>query len=326
MTGRFARVVAGTAALAATAFAAGCGEATEAGADVAGKLAVVATTTQVADFARSIGGDRVAVTQILKANVDPHDYEPSPADITAFGRAKVLVRNGVGLENGWLDEAAQAGGFSGTVVDASQGVTLRAGGGEHAEEEHAGEEGNGEGGEESDPHVWHDVRNAKIMVVNIQQAFAAADPANAAVYAQNLADYSAKLDALDADIEAKIGSIPPAQRKLVTDHDALGYYIDRYGLEYVGSIIPSFDTTAELSGKEIGELVAKIRATGVKAIFAASSLPPRTAEAVGQQAGVTVVAGEDALYADTLGPEGSAGDTYLEAMAHNTDVIVKALA
>ncbi|MFG2043682.1 metal ABC transporter substrate-binding protein [Dactylosporangium sp. NPDC048998] len=274
------------------------------------KLAVVATTTQVADFARNIGGDKVTVTQVLKPNADPHDYEPTPADITAIGAARVVVKNGLGLEK-WLDETISSAGFKGTTVDASTGVKIR--------------EGKGDEEKDGDPHIWHDPRNAKIMAQNIEKAFAAADPADAAVYEKNLADYSAKLDKLDADIQAKIDKLPPDGRKLVTNHDAFGYYIDRYKLEFVGSIIPSFDTSAELSAKDVDDIVAKIKQTGTKAVFSESSLPPKTAEAIGRQAGVKVVAGEDALYGDTLGPQGSAGDTYLKMEEHNTDVIVQAL-
>jgi ABC-type Zn uptake system ZnuABC Zn-binding protein ZnuA len=291
---------------------AACGAATPPPAAAGGgRLAVVATTTQVADFARNIGGDKVSVTQILKPNIDPHDYEPTPADIAAIGAAKVVVKSGVGLER-WLDETIASAGFKGATVDASAGVTIRQGNGE--EEEAAG-----------DPHIWHDPRNAKTMAQNIEKAFAAADPADAAAYERNLADYSAKLDALDADIQAKIGKLPPGDRKLVTNHDAFGYYIDRYRLQFVGSIIPSFDTSAELSAQDVDDIVAKIKQTGAKAVFSESSLPPKTAEAIARRAGVKVVAGEDALYGDTLGPQGSAGDTYLKMEEHNTDVIVQAL-
>ncbi|GAB3884074.1 hypothetical protein GCM10027612_17230 [Microbispora bryophytorum subsp. camponoti] len=111
----------------------------------------------------------------------------------------------------------------------------------------------------------------------------------------------------------------------MTNHDAFGYYLDRYKLTFVGSIIPSFDTSAELSAKQVADLVAEIKATGVVAIFSEASLPPKTAEAVGREAGVTVVAGQDALYGDSLSPEGSAGATYLQMEEHNTDTIVNAL-
>jgi manganese/iron transport system substrate-binding protein len=276
-----------------------------------GPLKVVATTTQVADFARNVGGDKVTVTQILRPNVDPHDYEPSPADIQAIADADVVVKNGVGLEK-WLDQVISSAGFEGQVVDASQGVTIRKGNG--SEEESAG-----------DPHIWHNPQNAKIMSTNIEKAFAAKDAPDAAAYQANLDAYGAKLDALDTDIAQRVNTIPAAQRKLVTNHDAFGYYIDRYHLTFIGSIIPSFDTSAELSAKQISDLVAKIKATGVTAVFSESSLPPKTAQAIGTEAGVKVEAGEDSLYGDTLGPEGSAGATYLDMEKHNTDVIVGTL-
>ncbi len=290
--------------------ATGGGDASSEAATVSGKLKVVATTTQVADFARVVGGDRVRVTQILRPNVDPHDYEPSPADVKAIGEADVLVANGVGLEK-WLDGVISSAGFRGDRVDTSQGVKIRP--------------GNGDEEKEGDPHIWHNPLNVKIMVAGIEKALAAKDPAGAAAYQANVAAYAGKLDALDADIMQQINSLPPADRKLVTNHDAFGYYVDRYQLAFVGSIIPSFDTSAELSGRDIDDLVGEIRKTGVKAIFSESSLPPNTAQTIGREAGVKVVAGEDALYGDTLGPPGSDGETYLRMEEHNTRTIVGAL-
>jgi zinc/manganese transport system substrate-binding protein/manganese/iron transport system substrate-binding protein len=274
-------------------------------------LKVVATTTQVADFARNIGGAKVNVTQILKPNVDPHDYEPSPADIQAVAQADIVVENGVGLEK-WLDEVISSSGFDGATVDTSKGVTIIPGDG--SAEEKAG-----------DPHIWQSPKNAEIMARNIATGLDAADPADKAYFDQNLATYSRKLDQLDAWITQQINSVPTDQRKLVTNHDAFHYYVDRYHLTFVGSIIPSFDTSAELSGKSVSDLVAKIKSTGVKAIFSESSLPPKTAEAIGRQAGVKVEAGEDSLYGDTLGPAGSPGATYIDMERHNTTTIVTAL-
>jgi zinc/manganese transport system substrate-binding protein/manganese/iron transport system substrate-binding protein len=273
----------------------------------AGKLTVVATTTQVADFARNVGGDRVEVVQLVKPNVDPHDYEPSPADVQALAEADVVVQNGVGLER-WLDQLVTASGFTGARVDTSAGITLRRG-----------------GESDEDPHIWHDPRNAQVMSRNIATALETARPADASVFRANLAGYTRELQELDSWIQQQIDSVPAADRKLVTNHDAFGYYVDRYRLTFVGSIIPSFDTSAELSGKELGELVARIKATGVTAVFSESSLPPRTAETLGREAGVRVVAGEDSLYGDTLGPAGSAGATYLDMERHNTTTIVTAL-
>jgi ABC-type Zn uptake system ZnuABC Zn-binding protein ZnuA len=266
-----------------------------------GELRVVATTTQVADFARVVGGDRVQVTSLLKPGVDAHDFEPSPADLDALARADLVVQNGVGLEE-WLDDTIASSGYDGPVVDASQGVELRQVEGE------------------ADPHIWQNPRNAVQMATTIEAGLAQAEPAAAASFEANLAAYTKELEALDAEAERQIDSL--ANKKMVTNHDAFGYYLDRYGLELVGSVIPSFDTSAELSGKDIRDLVAKIQATKVKAIFSETSLPARAAETIGREAGVKVVVGEDALYGDALGPPGSDGDTYLKMIRHNTATIV----
>jgi zinc/manganese transport system substrate-binding protein/manganese/iron transport system substrate-binding protein len=275
------------------------------------KLKVVATTTQVADFARNIGGDRIELTQLLKPNVDPHDYEASPADVAAIAEADVVIENGVGLEK-FLQPAISSAGFDGTVIDTSKGVSIHEGNGTDEEKE-------------GDPHIWHDPRNAKIMARDIADGLGAKDAAHKSLFEQNYTAYAAKLDVLDTKIQGQINALPADQRKLVTNHDAFGYYVARYGLQFVGSIIPSFDTSAELSAKDLSDLVAKIKATGVKAIFSESSLPPKTADTVGREAGVKVVEGESALYGDTLGPAGSDGATYLQMEEHNTTTIVSAL-
>jgi ABC-type Zn uptake system ZnuABC Zn-binding protein ZnuA len=299
------------AAVAAAVLLAGCGGSSGGGGTSGGgrTLNVVATTTQVQDFTHVIGGDRIKLTGILKPNVDAHDFEPSPADLDAIARADVLVRNGVGLEK-WLDDTVRSAGFHGTTVDASTGVPII-----------KGDDPDEPGG---DPHIWQSPVNAKIMVANIERALAAADPGDAAAFKVNLDAYNAKLDALDADITRQINTL--ANKKLVTNHDAFSYYVQRYHLEFIGSIIPSFDTSAELSAKDVTDLVAKIKATGVKAIFSESSLPPRTAETIAREAHVKVVEGEDALYGDALGPPGSQGATYLQMMEHNTRTIVANLA
>ena len=276
------------------------------------QLKVVATTTQVGDFVRNVAGADVHLTQLLKPNIDPHDYEASPADVQAIADADVVVINGVGLEEGWLTPAVESSGFDGTTIDASKGVVVRAGNG--TDEEEAG-----------DPHIWHSPANAKVMVADIARGLGAADPADAAAFTRNAKAYSAKLDDLDASIRAQIGSLAADDRKLVTNHDAFGYYIQRYGLTFVGTILPGFDTQQQLSGKQLNDLVAKIRATGTKAIFSESSLPPNAARAIAAEAGVKVEAGDDALYGDTLGPVGSAGGTYLAMEKHNTRTIVEAL-
>lgn len=281
---------------------AACSAGTTAGPGDPKVLSVVTTTTQLTDFAKEIGGSRARVYGVLKANVDPHDYEPSPADLDALAKADVIVKNGVDLE-GWFDDTIRSASPRGRIVDASRGIPLR----------------RGEGGA-GDPHIWHDPQHAAVMVTSMAEAMEAAAPEAADEIRGNLAAYTAKLAAADADIRDRVGRL--ANKRLVTNHDAFGYYIDRYGLDFVGSIIPSFDTSAELSAAQIADIVGKIRSTGTKAVFSESSLPPRTAEAIGREAGVRVVAGEDALYGDTLGPDGSEGGTYLKMLEHNTKVIV----
>jgi zinc/manganese transport system substrate-binding protein/manganese/iron transport system substrate-binding protein len=188
-------------------------------------LNVVATTTQVADLAANVGGDRVQVTSLFKPNVDAHDYEPSPADIETIARADLVLENGAGLEE-WLDDTIESSGFRGPVVEASQGVRLRLVNGQ------------------PDPHIWQNPRNAEVMAANIDRALAAADPADAGVFQANLDAYTKQLKILDVEVQRQIDSL--ANKKLVTNHDAFGYYIDRYRLEFVGSVIPSFDSSAEL--------------------------------------------------------------------------------
>jgi zinc/manganese transport system substrate-binding protein/manganese/iron transport system substrate-binding protein len=265
---------------------------------------VVATTTQVADLAANVGGDRVQVTSLLKPGIDAHDYEPSPADIDAIARADLVVQNGVGLEE-WLGDTIESSGFAGPVVDASQGVRLRQVDGA------------------ADPHIWQDPGNAMVMAANIERGLVRVEPGWADSFQANLTAYTEDLKALDAEVERQTASL--ASRKVVTNHDAFGYYLDRYHLELVGSVIPSFDSSAELSGRDIRDLVARIRATGAKAIFSETSLPPRAAETIGREAGVRVVTGEDSLYGDSLGPPGSDGDTYLKMIRHNTRTIVSNL-
>jgi ABC-type Zn uptake system ZnuABC Zn-binding protein ZnuA len=267
-------------------------------------LRVVATTTQVADFTGNVGGDRVRVTSLLKPNLDAHDYEPSPADVEAIAHADLVVENGAGLET-WLHDTITSSGFDGPVVDTSQGVRLRQVGGA------------------TDPHIWQNPRNAQVMVANIDRALAAADPADASAFRANLAAYTKQLQVLDAEVQRQIDSL--ANKKLVTNHDAFGYYIDHYRLQFVGSVIPSFDSSAELSGRDIADLVAKIKATKVKAVFSETTLPPRAAETIAREAGVKVVEGEGALYGDSLGLAGSDGDTYLKMIRHNTRTIVSHL-
>jgi ABC-type Zn uptake system ZnuABC Zn-binding protein ZnuA len=312
--------------LAAAIFVVGCGE------DDAGTAAgpgphIVATTTQAADLARNVAGDRAQVTQLLSANADPHGYELRPRDVQAIADADLVVRSGGDLDD-WLDDAIEQSGAEADVVvliDSMKAIEgdhgHEAEEEEHAgeEEEHAGEEEEHAGEEEVDPHWWQDPRNAVIAVGEIEKALAAADPDGAATYREQAASYRARIEALDRAVADCWADVPARQRKLVTTHDALGYYAERYGLEVVGTVIPALTTQSQASAGELAELTETIRHEGVRVVFAESSVNSKVEQAIADEAGARV---GDPLWADALGAEGSDGATYLQSIASNTRAMV----
>jgi ABC-type Zn uptake system ZnuABC Zn-binding protein ZnuA len=271
------------------------------------KIIVAATTTQVTALAQVVGGDKIDLTGILKADVDPHEYEPTPQDVRTLARAQVIIINGVGLEK-WLDKVISNSGTKAPILDTSKGVQI-----------HKGDPQEPQG----DPHIWFAVPNDIIMMNNIRDGLIQADPANADYYKANASAYEKKLNELDQYIMQEIASIPQANRKFVSNHDAFGYYVDRYGLTFVGSIIPSLDTNYEPSAQDLAKLVEAIKAQHVKAVFSESSINPNLANQIAQEAGVKVVDG--ALYGDTLGPPGSGADTLDVMLKFDTDLIVSNL-
>ncbi len=283
--------------LAALVLLAGCGGGSDGG---DGKVEVVATTTQVADFVREVGGEAVAVEQILQPNSDPHEYEPRPSDVEAAASAEIVFVSGRGLDD-WAEELVSDSGSDAEIIDLSALAPIDL---------------------DDDPHWWHDPRNAEAAVVGAEDALAVTDPSHRAAFARNADAYLARLRALDAGIAACIDSVPAPQRKLVTDHDAFGYFANHYGLEVVGAVIPSQTTQAQASAKDLSELAQTIEAENVKAVFPESSLSAAAAEAIADQTGVSA---EYTLYGDTLGPEGSSGETYLGMEAANADAVVRGL-
>lgn len=270
------------------------------------RLRVVATTTPVNALTQIVVGNKVELVGILKANVDAHDYEPTPEDARNFANAQIIFVNGVGLEE-WLEKLIKNSGTKATIVEASKGVTIR-------------KEKDDQGKEESDPHIWHSVANAILMLNNIRDEMVKQDPANAEAYKENAAAYEKKLNDLDKYITAQIATIPAANRKLVTNHDAFGYYFARYGLTFVGSIIPSMDTNYQPSAKELADLVKEIKAQKVQALFLETSIKPALARQIAQETGVKVVDGM--LYGDSLGAPGSGAETLDGMLKTNTDLIV----
>ncbi|TFB87640.1 zinc ABC transporter substrate-binding protein [Cryobacterium algoricola] len=291
----------------------------------AGDLRIVATTTQVADLTRNVIGDApgVTLTQLIQPNQSAHSYDPSAADLTALGRADVLVINGVGLEE-WLTDAIDASGFHGVTIDSDAGITIAESGAGNDEAAHTADAAHDHAG--GNPHIWTDVANAEAMTRTIAaglEAASTADTDRAAAFTANAASYEGTLAALDSWIRANIDPVPAAERLLVSNHDAFGYFTTAYGITYVGSVIPSFDDNAEPSATEIDQLVTKIKATGVKAVFSEASISPKAADTIARQAGVTVYSGENALYGDSLGPAGSDGATYVASQLHNVRLILE---
>jgi ABC-type Zn uptake system ZnuABC Zn-binding protein ZnuA/ABC-type Mn2+/Zn2+ transport system permease subunit len=305
-----ARLPRGVAAVAPAAFvlallAAGCGG-SSAGAN--GKLEVVATTTQIGDWVRQVGGGAVSVDQILQPNTDPHEYEPRPSDVEAAAGAKLVFANGDNLDQ-WVDQIVSDSGSGAPVIDLGATVPERLPG-----------ESSGAEASKYDPHWWHDPRNAEAAVAAIERRLAAADPSHRRQFERAADAYLGRLRRLDAGIAKCFGAVPRAQRRLVTDHDAFGYFAKRYGIDVVGAVIPSQTTQAQPSAKDLSDLIALIEREGVEAVFPESSLSPKVAEALARQTGAST---EYTLYGDTLGPAGSDGATYLSMEAANADSMVR---
>jgi ABC-type Zn uptake system ZnuABC Zn-binding protein ZnuA len=291
----------GVLVLLAAVAAGACGD----GGNKDGRVKVVATTTQIGALTKEVAGDRVSLTVLLRAGVDAHTFDPDPGDVRRIADADLILRNGIGLDN-FLDGVI-GGSARGEVVTVTEGITLQQGAG-------------GEGGD--DPHVWHDPENAKQMTFNIAEALSEADPANASYYDERARSYAQVLDDTDRRIRELIDSIPAQNRKIVTNHDALGYFINRYGLEYVGAIIPSVTSGSQPSAGDIARLEDLIREEDVRAIFAEAELDSRVAEQISRDTGVKIV---DDLYADSLGPPGSGADTVDGMLLANARKIAEAL-
>lgn len=262
------------------------------------RLRVVATTTQIADMARAIAGAGPAVTSLAGANQDPHDFEATPDQLRALSDARLVLRHGLNLDR--FADKPLASVSKERVVIVTSGVRLIG----------------------DDPHVWFDVANAKVMTTNIGDALAKADEGNASAYRANATAYAKELDRLDAFVRSETDRVPRQCRKLVTDHEVLTYYAAAYGFEIVATAIPGSSSGAEPSARDIANVVERIKAARVPAIFAQASENPALMERIAREAGVKVVAG---IYADSLGPPGSDGDTYVKMMEANTRKIVGAL-
>lgn len=287
----------------AVALVAGCSNGGPSGpASGAGDLNVVATTTVFADIVRNVAGDRATVTSIIPPGVGPEDFEPRPEDARKLAHARLVVSNGLGLDDFLDDLLASAGGGAVRRVVLGQGVpTIVVDG-------------------QVNPHVWLDPSLVRRHYVPaILEALQAIDPIGAATYEANAAAYAATLDDLDAELQAKVAELPEANRKLVTFHDAFPYFAEHFGFELVGVILESVGQ--EPTAAELAALVERVRAAGATAVFSEAQFSPELSQTLAEEAGVTRVV--STLYSDALGP--APADTYAGMMRWNMDQIVEAL-
>jgi zinc/manganese transport system substrate-binding protein/manganese/iron transport system substrate-binding protein len=266
-----------------------------------GALNVVTTTTVFADIVRNVGGSRVAATSIIPPGVGPEDYEPKPDDAKKLTDARLVVSNGVGLDDFLERLLSSAGGNRPRLVlgDGIPALTVDG---------------------KPNPHFWLDPTLVKqYYLPAIAAKLSAIDPAGKATYDANASAYGAQLDALDAELKAQIEQIPAANRKLVTFHDAFPYFARHFGFELVGVILRNVGQ--DPSAADLAALVDKVKAAHVKAVFSEAQFSPKLSATLAQEAGVTQVV--TTLYNDALGP--APADTYLGLMRWNVDEIVKAL-
>ncbi len=273
-----------------------------------GKLHAVGTTTIVADVVREVGGDAVTVTSLLPVGADPHTYEPTPEDLRAIAAAQVVFENGLGLEIS-LNKVLQAAGQGAVMVSISEGLAPRALGSATLPNETG-----------ADPHVWFDPTYVSGWAQNAARTLSALDPPRAANYEANSATYQSQLGILDAWIATQVGTIPQAQREIVTDHDELGYFGARYGVRIVGAVIPSYSSGAEPSAQEISQIETAIRQYGVRAVLVGMSVNPTISRRVTQDTGIRLVP----LYAESLSDAGGPAADYLSMMRYDVQAIVEA--
>ncbi len=278
-----------------------------------GPLEVITSTSILADLARQVGGDRVNASSILPANSDPHDFEPSPDDVLALENADLIILHGLQLDT-WADGLIEAAQSDAPVVVATTGIETIGGDDDHEGEDHEFSEG--------DPHVWFDPMRAKQMAANIRDGLTTADADGADGYQLRYEAYAAQLDELDAEIQERIDLIPVERRVMVTNHDALAYFADRYGLTIVGTVIPGLDSRTEPSAKEVAALIESIQESGVNVIFAENTVGPALAESLASDAGIRVAPD---LFTDSLGDAESGADTYIGLMQTDTITIVENL-
>jgi len=265
------------------------------------KVHIVASFSILGDFVRNVGGERVAVTTLVGPNGDAHVYTPSPTDAKKIADAKLVVVNGLGFE-GWLPRLVKSSGGKATVVTATQGIAPR------KLDSH------------EDPHAWQSVANAKLYVANIRDALAKADPAGANAYKANAEAYLAKLAVLDDDVKAAVASIPEARRKVISTHDAFGYFAAAYGIEFIAP--QGVSTDSEPSAKDIAVIITQLKLSKIPAVFLENIADPRLMRRIAAETGAKI---GGTLYSDSLTAENGDAPTYIDMVRHNIKALTSAL-
>jgi len=264
-------------------------------------LKVVASFSILGDFVKNVGGKRVDVTTLVGPDGDVHVYAPAPADARKIADARLLVINGLGLE-GWLPRLLQGSGGKAPIVTATKGIApLRL-------------------GSDADPHAWQSVANAKKYVANIRDALAAADPADAEFFRKQTEAYLAKLDALESEVRQAIRQVPENRRKVISTHDAFGYFASAYGVDFVAPL--GVSTESEASARDIANIIAQIKAEKIPAVFLEKFTDPRLMRRISAETGAKV---GGTLYSDSLTDEKGDAPTYIDMVRHNIKALTRAL-
>lgn len=282
-------------------------------ADVRAPLSVLAANTIIADVARQVGGDYVRVESLLAPDTDPHSFQPTPADVSRIAACDALLLNGLGLERS-LETLIAGSGRRGAMIELSAGIVARHFGHDHADH-HDHDHG------DLDPHVWFDPFLVMEWSEEIARIFSRLDSTHVEYFLENAEHYLVQLAELDEWIRAQVETIPPENRKLVSDHDQFGYFCERYGLKNAGAIIPGFSTLSEPSARELAALEDAIRAQKVKAVFVGNTVSPVLARRVADDTGARLVT----LYTGSLTAQSGAAPSYIEFMRYNVNAIVNAL-
>jgi zinc/manganese transport system substrate-binding protein len=265
------------------------------------KINVVVSFSILGDFVRNVGGDRVNVTTLVGPNSDVHVYTPAPADAKKIADAKLVIINGLGLE-GWLPRLVQSSGSKAAIVTAAAGIAPR------------------KLGSDADPHAWQSVVNAKIYVANIRDALIAADQAGAPSYRANADAYLTKLDALDREVREAVGQIAEARRKVISTHDAFGYFAAAYGIAFIAP--QGVSTESEPSARDIAAIITQIRTAKIPAVFLENISDPRLMRRISAETGARI---GGTLYSDSLTAENGDAPTYIDMVRHNIRALTSAL-